>query len=50
MGILDKVGLGLMNLLICMRFLYRHDYKAVRMDIELWWPKLKEGGLMVVYT
>jgi len=24
----------------------RHDYKGVRMDIEMWWPKLKEGGIM----
>lgn len=24
----------------------RHDYKGVREDIELWWPKLKVGGVM----
>lgn len=24
----------------------RHDYKGVREDIELWWPKLKVGGIM----
>lgn len=24
----------------------RHDYKGVKEDIELWWPKLKVGGIM----
>ena len=24
----------------------RHDYKGALVDMEAWWPKLKEGGIM----
>lgn len=26
-----------------------HDYASVRQDVELWWPKVREGGFLVLY-
>lgn len=41
----DRIGNGTMD------FIYvdaRHDYCGVKEDIELYWPKLRDGGIMAV--
>lgn len=41
----DRIGNGTMD------FIYvdaRHDYCGVKEDMELYWPKLRDGGIMAV--
>lgn len=41
----DRIGNGTMD------FIYvdaRHDYCGVKEDMELYWPKLRDGGIIAV--